>query len=517
MLDAINTNIISLSTQNNLANSQSSLATSIQRLSSGLKINSAADDPAGLAISDRMTSQVNGLNQATQNANNAIALTQTADGGLASTTSLLQQMRTLAVEAANGTNSTSDRQSLQTEIAQLQQQIGQVSSTTQYNGINLLDGSLSNVQFQVGANAGQTISFAVGSSAANAIGNNTVAATAATAGITSSEAHLSGTAATFDANINLAQTITVAGNGTSATTGITIGESGHAIAAAINNSAGLTGVTAKATTVATLSNFTTGLNTLVLQGAPTSTGNANPITVSSTLSSSKDLSDLATKINAQSGNTGINAVADLTKGTITLTQADGYDIGVRNNSVQSGIMVTGQSSAGVANSTATAVTLLADGAATAITGDAATVGAAISFSGPNSFSVATDTASAGILDAAATNVGSTLSSVASIDVTTLTNGLPSGANNALAVIDAALANVDTARASLGALQNRFSASISNLQTSTLNITSARSTVSDTNFAAETANLSRGQILQQAGTAMLAQANSLPNGVLALLR
>ena len=511
MLDAINTNIISLSTQNNLANSQSSLATTIQRLSSGLKINSAADDPAGLAISDRMTSQVNGLNQATQNASNAIALTQTADGGLASTTSLLQTMRTLAVEAANGTNSTSDRQSLQTEIAQLQQQIGQVSQTTQYNGINLLDGSLSNVQFQVGANAGQTISFNIGSSAANAIGNNTLAPTAATAATTLSQAHLSGTAAAVDANVLAAQTITISGNGTSASIGLTAGESGYATAAAVNAAAGTTGVKATATSNATLSNFGTGLTVLTLQGAPTATGAANPITVSSTLATSKDLTDLTTNINAQSGSTGITAVADLVNGTISLTQADGYDIGVTNatNSTQAALEVTGTTSAGAAG---TAVTLAAAGSV----GDTATVGALVSFSAASSFSVSTDTATSGIFDAT-TSSGSTLSSVAGIDVTKLTNGLPSGANDALAVIDAALANVDTARASLGALQNRFTASISNLQTSTLNITSARSTVLDTNFAAETANLSRGQILQQAGTAMLAQANSLPNGVLALLR
>ena len=171
MAAVINTNISSLNSQRNLTSSQASLATSLQRLSSGLRINSAKDDAAGLAISDRMTSQINGLNQAARNANDGISMTQTAEGGLATATDLLQRMRTLAVQAANGTNSASDRASLQEEVGQLQQELNRVANTTQFNGQNVLDGSLSNAQFQVGANANQTINFSIGNTQASAIGN----------------------------------------------------------------------------------------------------------------------------------------------------------------------------------------------------------------------------------------------------------------------------------------------------------------------------------------------------------
>src|SRR5512135_222015 len=168
----INTNIASLYAQNNVANSQNALALSIQRLSSGLRINSAKDDAAGMAITARMTSQIGGMTQAAQNANDGISLAQTAEGALAQVTNDLQTMRNLAVQAANGTNSAGDRASLQASIAQLQSDISQISANTQYNGLNLLDGSLSNVQFQIGANAGQVINASVGNASANAIGDN---------------------------------------------------------------------------------------------------------------------------------------------------------------------------------------------------------------------------------------------------------------------------------------------------------------------------------------------------------
>ena len=167
MAMGINTNVASLNAQRNLTSSQTGLATSLQRLSSGLRINSAKDDAAGLAISNRMTSQINGLNQAARNANDGISLAQTAEGALQSSTEILQRMRTLAVQTANGTNSASDRASTQQEISQLQQELNRISSTTQFNGQNILDGSLNNAQFQVGANANQTINFSISSAAAS--------------------------------------------------------------------------------------------------------------------------------------------------------------------------------------------------------------------------------------------------------------------------------------------------------------------------------------------------------------
>lgn len=508
MASTINTNIASLNAQRNLNQSQSALSTSLQRLSSGLRINSAKDDAAGLAISDRMTSQINGLNQAARNANDGISLAQTAEGGLSTATDLLQRMRTLTVQAANGTNSSSDRSSIQQEVGQLQQELNRVANTTQFNGQNVLDGTLNNAQFQVGANANQTINFSIGSAQASAIGNN---ALAQNTGGTMVNA-VSGTAkGAFAANNVAGGALTIQGNGTSSgAITVAAGASGKAIADQINAASGNTGVSASATTQATLAGFAAGTVSLTLQGAPTSAGAANPVTVSATLASSTDLAGLTKAINDQTGSTGITAVADLSTGKIALTQAQGYDIGVGNNTAQAAITMTG---AGAADGgSAAAKTLAASGTA----GDTATVGAKVTLSSSSAFTASS--AGLGIFSGSAGAVqSSALSSVASIDVTATTNGTPTGANDALKVIDAALANISNSRASLGAIQNRFTNTISNLQATSENLSSARSRIQDTDFAAETATLTRGQILQQAGTAMLAQANSLPNGVLSLLR
>ncbi|MGZ8294519.1 MAG: flagellin N-terminal helical domain-containing protein [Telluria sp.] len=502
----INTNIASLNSQRNLNASQNSLATSLQRLSSGLRINSAKDDAAGLAISDRMTSQINGLNQAARNANDGISMAQTAEGGLSTATDLLQRMRTLAVQAANGTNSASDRSSLQQEVSQLQQELNRVATSTQFNGQNVLDGTLNNAQFQVGANANQTINFSIGSAQASAIGNNTLPQNTGGSAI---NAVASATAA-IGANNVAAGTLTIQGNG--ASTGaltVGVGASGKTIADTINAASGATGVTASATTQATLGGFVAGTVSLTLQGAPTAAGAPNPVTISATLASATDVGSLTKAINDQTGSTGITAVADAATGKISLTNAQGHDIGVKNNSAQTAITVTGMAAAD--GGTGTPVTLTA----TTVNGSAATVGAKLTLSSAAGF---TATASAaGVLSTTGTAVSSNLSAVSSIDVTAMANGIPSGANSALQVIDSALANISNSRASLGAVQNRFTNTISNLQATSENLSSARSRIQDTDFAAETANLTRGQILQQAGTAMLAQANQLPNGVLSLLR
>lgn len=506
MASTINTNIASLNAQRNLNSSQSALSTSLQRLSSGLRINSAKDDAAGLAISDRMSSQIAGLNQAARNANDGISLAQTAEGGLSTATDLLQRMRTLAVQAANGTNSASDRASVQQEVSQLQQELNRVANTTQFNGQNLLDGTLNNAQFQVGANSNQTINFSIGSAQAAAIGNNTLARDQ---GGTMIDVRASTTSGAIEVNNVATGTLLIQGNGdTSGSLTITTGMSGKAIVDAVNAASGKTGVTASAVTEATLSDFTAGTVSLVLQGAPKSDGTPNPVTVTATLASAKDVAGLTKAINDQAGSTGITAVADLTTGKIKMTQSQGYDIGVRNSAGATGVKVTGMAAADGGSGAQHA--LIAAGTA----GDAATVGAKVSFDSATSFT--TTTSAAGITKTTGvTNSG--LASVASIDVTTMSSGIPTGANNALKIIDSALANISNARASLGAVQNRFTNTISNLQATSENLSAARSRIQDTDFAAETATMTRGQILQQAGTAMLAQANSLPNGVLSLLR
>jgi len=502
MIDAINTNVIALQTQDNLNNSQSSLGTSIERLSSGLRINSASDDPAGLAIAARMTSQLSGINQATTNANTGVSMLQTADGGLASATAILQTMRGLAVEAANGTNSSSDLASLQAEMTQSQAELQQISTTTQYNGINLIDGSLSNLQFQVGANSGQTIDFGIGTAQESAIGNNTVALTGA-AGNAAGDAITEGgalAAAGSEKNNVIASTLNVEGNGATTAVTVTAGESAQSIATSVNAGTANTGVTATASAQAVMTFTGTGNVSFNIVGTSTS-----PITAS--YSAAAGYSNVVSAINEQTGNTGVTA--SLGQGGIVLSNSTGANIDVQNTGTAANVKVAGFTNAGAVGA---AQTLTTGGTATS----AVVVGGTLQFNSPNGFSTNDTTASNGLF-AAAGSTGSTLASVGSINVTTTTNGTPTGANSALQIIDAAIANINANRANIGALENRFTSAASNLQTSSLNLTSSLSTEQDTNFASETTNLSRAQVLQQAGTAMLAQANQLPSGVLALLR
>jgi flagellin len=495
----INTNIASLYAQNNVANSQNALALSIQRLSSGLRINSAKDDAAGMAIAARMTSQIGGMTQAAQNANDGISLAQTAEGALQQVTNDLQTMRNLAVQAANGTNSSGDRASIQASISQLQADISQIAQNTQYNGLNLLDGTLTNVQFQVGANANQTILASVGNAQANAIGNNSVSS-----GTTAVMAVATATGAAKAANgYTVAAPLIISGNGATLTVAaatIPAGSSAYTVAQAVNTAAGnTTGVTASALTTATLGAFSAGGTvSFNLYGA-----NTTAVNISATLANTTDYGSLVTAINGQSTTTGITAA--VVNGSVALTSAKGYDIAIENfaNATTAGATatLTGASGAGAVLGAATGT-------------DSSTVGGVITFNSSSSFNVV-NTGGTGLLSAA--TISSSLQAVSSVDVTSMTGGIPTGANNALQIVDSAINTVNGLRANLGALQNRFVNAQASLTTTSTNMEQARSRIQDTDYAAETANLTHNQILQQAGTAMLAQANALPNSVLTLLK
>jgi len=526
MLDAINTNVLSLQTQNNLAKSQMSVSTSIERLSSGLRINSAQDDPAGLAIANGMQAQLSGLNQASSNASNGVSMLQTADGGYASAGSILQTMRGLAVEAANGSNSSTDLSALQTEMTQLQNEIQQISTTTQYNNVNLLDGTLTSVQFQVGANAGQTINLGLATAQASAIGtniydtNDTSQAGAASAGNTPVIVAAAGALTNGVSNA----AIKIVGTTTQTVTP-TAGEQVSAIAASINSVSGQTGVTASANTNALISGFTTGAQSFQLYYGESSAGTVTPGTTNSvsiaatvtTGTGAAGYQGLINQINSYSGTTGVTATYTAGVGAsgagIILNNNTGNDIALSNNASGQSVTVDGLSYSTVptTNPTSTPTYAIIAGGAVAA-GSGTIVGGSLQLTSPNGFSVTGNTTVLG-----GTPGSSQLAAVNGIDLTQVTNGQPTGANLALQIIDGAISQIDTARANVGAYQNRFTAAISNLQSASLNLTSSLSTEQDANFASETTNLSRGQILQQAGTAMLAQANSLPNGVLALLR
>jgi flagellin len=470
MAQTINTNLNSLTAQRNAGRAQNDLSSAIARLSSGMRINSAKDDAAGLAISERMTTQVRGLNQAARNANDGISLTQVADGALGSISSNLQRIRELAVQSANATNSASDRSALQQEVSQLTSEVDRIATQTQFNGINLLDGSYSAQTFQVGANAGQTITM-------NAI---TSARTSSLGGFQGFQ--LTNQSIGTASNTTGAQTVTIGGVTTSLGT---IANDAKALASAINAS-GVTGLSATAgiTTVAAGTSATNatadGVSTVTVNGL------AIAVNVSSTNLATNRANTVAA-LNAQSSVTGV--VAKDTGSGVALTAADGRNISVA-----------------FAAGTATAATEADLGLAAA-----ATTGANINLT----YSAPSGTSGNVVFGGAFSNttaIGATGTSLSAVDVSTV-----GGATAALAAVDAALTTVNSQRANLGAIQNRFTTTIENIQSSSENQSAARSRIQDADFATETANLSRAQVLQQAGTAMIAQANQLPQQVLSLLK
>lgn len=473
MPSIINTNLSSLTAQRNANKSENDLSTAINRLSSGLRINSAKDDAAGLAISERFTSQIRGLNQAARNANDGISLAQTAEGALTSVSGNLQRIRELAVQSANATNSASDRAALQQEVSQLVQEIDRVGAQTDFNGVKLLDGSFNAQSFQVGANANETISISsLASARTTSLGTNyvtTVNGTATTAALTAGQLTINGAA------INAS----VAGTGAGQST-----DSAFSIASAINISQSAVKATANATTVAgaaptTFTAIAAGQITVngVALGAIAAGGSA-PV----------QGANVAAAYNAVSGTSGVTATVN-GAGAVTLTAADGRNI------VVAGAGATAANASVAAGTTRSTISLRNESALS-------TSNIAIGGTAP---------ASAGFtLGTTASVLTGTVLSL--IDISTV-----AGANTAMASVDAALGSVNSSRATLGAVQNRFSSTIQNLQTTSENLSASRSRIQDADFAAETAMLSRAQVLQQAGTAMISQANQLPQGVLSLLR
>ncbi len=472
-MTTINTNIMSLNAQRNLSSSQGSLATSMQRLSSGLRINSAKDDAAGLAISERMNAQVRGLNVAARNANDGISLSQTAEGALGQIGNNLQRIRELAVQSRNATNSASDRSALDAEVQQLKDEIQRVANQTSFNGLNILDGSFTAQAFQVGANQGQTISVdEIANANIDSLGSWTsasVTGTAVAGALTAGELTIDGIAVGAAARDAKEQ------------------------AAAINAIYDQTGVSATATsTTGALGAFTTtagGTYSLSVEGVNLATNVAAGFTAG----------NLDTAISAAADTlaaAGVTYTGTAAAGTLTFSRADGANIDIVET-WGAGVTAGG----------------FADQANDPTAGNSATntyygTLSLTSFN-ENSFTIAGGT-DAGLTNGVATVT--TTTGFESENVLTAEN-----ADKMIVAMDAALTAVNSARAELGALQNRFESVISNLNTTSENLSASRGRIVDADFAKETANLSRAQILQQAGTAMVAQANQLPQGVLSLLR
>lgn len=479
---AVNTNVASLNAQRNLGTSQTSLNTSLQRLSSGLRINSAKDDAAGLAISERFTSQIRGSEVATRNANDAISLTQTAEGALGEIGNNLQRMRELAVQASNATNSDSDRASLNSEIQALATEIDRVAQGTTFNGTKLLDGSFSSKTFQVGANNQATDKITIGNIASAR--TSVLGGASATSQATVTGGAVTGAAlAAGDLTLNGVQV-------GASTAGSSLGQtadSAYSKAAAINAVSSQSGVTAKANATSA-----TGAAATAFAGAAAGSFSINGVAVGAIAAGGNAAgtgANVAAEINKISSQTGVTAAADSTTGAVTLTASDGRNIDIAAIGAYA--------------------TLTADTGLTA-----ATTRSTISLESSSNI-VASGGAIAASGLAAGTTAAATVTSantIANMNVLTA-----AGAVKALDTIDGALSQVNTSRADLGALQNRFSSVIANTQTSIENLSASRSRIQDTDFAKETANLSRAQVLQQAGTAMLSQANQSTQGVLSLLR
>ena len=398
MAMSINTNVVSINAQRNLALSGGSLATSMQRLSSGLRVNSAKDDAAGLAIAERMSTQVRGLAVASRNANDGISLAQTAEGALSKVGDMLQRMRELAVQAGNATNSKGDREALNAELVQLRDEVDRVAKTTSFNGAKLLDGSFTGAVFQVGANSGDNITVgALANTKVTELGKANYG-TGAGAAFAPADKEAAALAMT-----NADVTITIVGAG---------------------GGAGVTAVVAK---------------------DPNITGD-------------EALGRMIQAINSKTADTGVVAFLNDAGNAIEYraTVGEGED--------------------------ATAVVISAD------------------------------VADANTLIELTAGIDASSKGIDKMDIKT-----QAGAWESLQRIDSALDKVSSARAELGAIQTRFEKSIENIDIQQENISAARGRITDADFAQETANLSRTQILQQAGTAMVAQANQLPQQVLQLLQ
>ena len=476
MAITVNTNIASLNAQRNLAGSGQLLNQSLQRLSSGLRINSAKDDAAGLAIATRMSAQVRGLNQAARNANDGISLAQTAEGSLGEITNNLQRIRELAIQSANASNSDSDRTALQAEVAQRIAEIDRVASQTDFNGKKLLDGTFNSQAFQVGANQNQTITISsIASARTTALG----------AGYAASMTGTATTAALLAGDLNINGVAIGASAGFADTAGRTA-DSAYAIAKAINAASG-TGVTATANELTVAA----GTTSVTANSAGTVTING-VVTASYTAvgTASTDRAAVTQRINDISAATGVTAVDNGTG--IALVAADGRNI-VHSVTETAGTWTAGLLGLAAATTTRSTITL------------STTSSDGITLSG------ATET-KAGFTDnqtqaAALTGVSLSNTSVASF----------SDATSAIATIDAALDTINSSRGALGAYQNRFESTIANLMNVSENLSAAQSRIMDADFASETAQLTKSQILQQAGLAMLAQANTVPQAALTLLQ
>ncbi|WP_426133913.1 flagellin [Pseudomonas sp. PWP3-1b2] len=477
----VNTNLASLNVQNNLNKASGALQTSMQRLSSGLRINSAKDDAAGLQISNRLTSQINGLGVAIKNANDGSSIAQTAEGAMQQSTNILQSMRTLALQSANGSPSAEDRKSNQAQYAALTAELTRIATTTTFGGKNLLDGSFGTTSFQVGANANQTIDMSIGNVAANNIGSQQLKSQ----GVAPSATGVAGGA------------IAVTGGGQSTNLTIAAGASAKQIAAQMNGAVG--GLAATASTTA---QFT--VDSAAIAGATPASANFTLKVGSGTavqFTGVTSTSDLADQLKSNAAKLGISVNYDSTTQALSVKSDTGENLtfNAGDAGAVAGIKVATLDGAGTA------------GTAVALANTAIIATGAVALNSSSSYSLS-GAGVTGLFAATGTAANSTKTTVNNTDITTAAN-----AQNSIDVITQAISDIDSQRAGLGAVQNRFDNTVANLQSISDNSSAARGQIQDVDYAAETAQLTKQQTLQQASTAILSQANQLPSAVLKLLQ
>ena len=492
-MTSINSNIGALGAQASMNRANEAMSTAMSRLSSGLRINSAKDDAAGMAIADKMTAQIMGMGQAIRNATDGKNLIDTTESAHGEVSNMLQRVRELAVQSANDTNTGSDRGNIVAEARQLVAEINRVAQNTTFNGMKVMDGSFQNKSFQIGADAGQSLSISIDSAAATDIGANTLrsnVAIAASGGVTAG-ARLS-----------------ISGQAGSASIDVTAGMSAQDLASAVNAASPQTGVEATATTKAKISGMTqTGLVSFQING--TSIGNV-------AIANTGDLRAMRDAINSKSTTTGVSAAMGANNGEIILTDATGKNINITNYTAansgganQAEMFVTGLNADGTeadAAGNTDRVTVTNAAATASVTGQ-------VAFTSTKSFTVnstALGGSDVGFFSATANT--SALESVASIDLSNAES-----AAKAIGVLDTALKQIASSRGAMGAISNRLDSTISNLTNISTSVQAAKSQIMDADFAAESTALARGQILAQASTAMLAQANASKQNMLSLLR
>ena len=564
---SVNTNVTSQTVQKNLNKAGDSLSTSMTRLSSGLKINSAKDDAAGMQIANRLTSQVKGMTVAIANANNGSSIAQTAEGAMQESTNILQRLRELALQSANGDKSADDRASLQQEFTAKVGELTRISSTTTFGGRNLLDGSFQNQAFQVGADANQTISFGMSDISATGLkgsyGEANVSGTASTmaASVTAGAVDLTAfhaTAPTAFATLAAAQTLTftTGPSGTPVTTDIALAvtDTADTTAAKINEQSGATGVTAKVNNgvlefasadafkvkASTAAGSGVGIADLTAKDGLASDADININGSKISLTADMKLAGatgILAEINKATGTTGVTASEK--DGRLVLTSAQGKAINLTNQAdtpegkgalaklglaagtteakltADTSITMNGIEVKFKQGSTMDSVVSTINSASTGVTASKNDDGTLKLFS-TKDITVADGSAGTGLtslgLTPAKTSANTIETTVSDLSVLTA-----EGAQQTIQALTGAIQQIDTQRSALGAVQNRFDSTVSNLQSISENSTAARGRVQDTDFASEAAELTKQQTLQQAATAILSQANQLPSAVMKLLQ